>query len=98
MRMARSWINGWSRIWTPARRDVCLPAPAKWGRGLLTVAPGLLRQRVRHRPEPPQRGAAAQAGLHVRPQPREVFRARLAVGERRQQRLIAGALGAALDP
>jgi hypothetical protein len=97
MRMARSWINGWPRIWT--RRGATLPpSPAKWGRGLLTVAPGRLRQRVRHRPELPQRGAAAQAGLHVRPQPREVFRARLAVRERRQQRLVAGALGAALDP
>jgi hypothetical protein len=96
MRMAASRINGWPRI-GPGRRDVAsLPRRSGAG-GLVTVAPDRLR-RVRHRPELPRLGAAGQAGLHVRPQPREVSRARLAVRERRQQRLVAGALGAALDP
>jgi hypothetical protein len=48
-------------------------------------------------PELTQPGAAAQAGAHVRAQDRELLGARLTVGERGQQRLVAGAVGAALD-
>ncbi len=45
-----------------------------------------------------QASAAAQAGAHVRAQERQLIGARLSVRERRQERLVASALDAALDP
>jgi hypothetical protein len=55
------------------------------------------RHPLRRRPELAQASPAAQARAHVRAQDRELFRARLAVRERGQQRFVALALGAALD-
>ena len=55
------------------------------------------RHPLRRGAELAQPRAAAQAGAHVRAQDRELLGARFTVRERRQQRLVARALGATLD-
>ena len=56
------------------------------------------RHPARRRAELAQGCATAQAGPHVRAQHREVLGGRLAIGQRREHRLVSRAVGAALDP